>query len=474
MLLDRMALLVPEWRERHVPDLGVTLVELLAFVGDYFSYYQDAVGTEAYLRTARQRISVRRHTRLIDYALHEGCNARAFVCLEVTGDPVLNIEDAFFITKHPELRFEDQPVLAANTVERLPFGSYQPFEIMRLPTRCGPLCMEHLKNVVGLIHFLVESQVSPVVSASVCLAKILWRQFSESLCESLRQFHCHATESPAAWLVEELLAELNHAVDQLGLKKLLSCVLGANGLAFGLLNRSRVIPTAKESVHFLRAVLSDFFARPDDGHIQLYEAHNEIYFYAWDQQECCLPVGSTRATLLDGGKPPKQQGTPQGKSVAASTNAAPASVNEALPSAFVAAHAPDGWRLKHLSRGDVLILEEALGPRTLEAGDADPSHRQAVRLTKVDFCIDPVTETRIVEIEWRAEDALSFPLCISSVGPEGVCAYSDRISVARGNVVVVDHGQRAAKHWLGVTNYGSPSRTCGHDDDLPVDYEPPR
>ena len=34
--------------------------------------------------TARQRISVRRHARLVDYPLHEGCNARAWVHFEVS------------------------------------------------------------------------------------------------------------------------------------------------------------------------------------------------------------------------------------------------------------------------------------------------------------------------------------------------------------------------------------------------------
>ncbi len=76
LMLDRLALIMPDWRERHVPDLNITLVELLAYVGDYLSYYQDAVATEAYLDTARQRISVRRHARLVDYRLHEGVNAR--------------------------------------------------------------------------------------------------------------------------------------------------------------------------------------------------------------------------------------------------------------------------------------------------------------------------------------------------------------------------------------------------------------
>ena len=60
-------------------DLGVTLVELLAYVGDHLSYRQDAVATEATLQNARQRISARRHARLVDYVMHNGCNARAWV-----------------------------------------------------------------------------------------------------------------------------------------------------------------------------------------------------------------------------------------------------------------------------------------------------------------------------------------------------------------------------------------------------------
>ena len=43
LILDRLAILMPDWRERHVPDLGIALVELLAYVGDYLSYYQDGL-----------------------------------------------------------------------------------------------------------------------------------------------------------------------------------------------------------------------------------------------------------------------------------------------------------------------------------------------------------------------------------------------------------------------------------------------
>src|SRR6185295_756298 len=69
------------WTERHEADLGIALIELLAYAGDELSYYQDAVANEAYLETARQRISVRRHAKLIDYRMHDGASARAFVHL---------------------------------------------------------------------------------------------------------------------------------------------------------------------------------------------------------------------------------------------------------------------------------------------------------------------------------------------------------------------------------------------------------
>ena len=103
LMLDRLALVMPDWRERHVPDLGIALVEVLAYAGDHLSYYQDAVATEAYIDTARQRISVRRHARLVDYALHEGCNARTWVCVQTDGAVTLEPGDIWFITQIQDL-----------------------------------------------------------------------------------------------------------------------------------------------------------------------------------------------------------------------------------------------------------------------------------------------------------------------------------------------------------------------------------
>lgn len=82
LILDRLATIMPNWKERNPADFGVMMVELLAYVGDYLSYYQDAVATEAYLGTARSRISIKRHARLLDYFMHSGCNSRVWVCIQ--------------------------------------------------------------------------------------------------------------------------------------------------------------------------------------------------------------------------------------------------------------------------------------------------------------------------------------------------------------------------------------------------------
>ncbi len=84
LLLDLLPALDPDWVERSPVDLGIALVELLAYTGDRLSYFQDAVVGEAYLATLRRRISARRHARLIDYRMHDGRNAWAALELRVS------------------------------------------------------------------------------------------------------------------------------------------------------------------------------------------------------------------------------------------------------------------------------------------------------------------------------------------------------------------------------------------------------
>jgi hypothetical protein len=294
LLLDRLALVMPAWRERHVPDLGIALIELLAYVGDQLSYYQDAVATEAYLDTARQRTSVRRHARLVDYDLHDGCNARAWVHVRTSDDPKppVPVEEVFFVAGLGEDVLDDRIL--------------------------GP-------------------------------------------------------------------ADLDRA--------------GTQPVVF-----EPLVPDGQTELRLRRA-------------------HNEIRLYTWGLRECCLPEGATAAVLVDG------------------------------------TLAPPGRALS-LAAGDFLLFEEVVGPETGVRDDADPAHRQVVRLTKVEQAEDPVTGQLLLKVWWDQRDALRFPLCLSVIGPPPACALLEDVSVARGNVVLADHGRRLPSEELGKV-HTEPSRpTC--------------
>jgi hypothetical protein len=301
LMLDHLALTMPEWRERHVPDIGITLVELLAYAGDHLSYYQDAVATEAHLDTARLRTSVRRHVRLVDYRMHEGVNARAWVTVETGADLLGKPAGGFyFITGFPNVPASSGHVVWADDLAGVPHGRYEVFE---------PL-----------------------------------------------------TAHPG------------------------------------------------EKFNFRRA-------------------HSMIGFYTWGDTECCLPQGATRATLLDEDKTPADPPKPS----AAQPNL-PASYDDGKPRAL------------HLECGDVLIFEEFIGPTTGNPADADKTRRHAVRITRVTQCVDRLYGKNVVEIEWGVEDALPFPFCLSARLPAPDCSIKQDISVARGNVVLVDHGRLVGEH----------------------------
>ena len=145
LILDRLAVLLPDWQERHAPDLGITLVELLAYVGDSLSYYQDAVATEAYLDTARRRISVRRHARLVDYLMHEGCNARAWVAIYCGSESYeLDRAQAFFVTRQEASELAPGALLDADGLAWLR-GAYEVFE----PVDRSPVTLHASHNEIG-------------------------------------------------------------------------------------------------------------------------------------------------------------------------------------------------------------------------------------------------------------------------------------------------------------------------------------
>ncbi|MDQ6643430.1 MAG: hypothetical protein M3Y76_03195, partial [Chloroflexota bacterium] len=201
LILDRLALIMPDWQERHIPDIGITLVEILAYVGDYLSYYQDAVATEAYLETARQRISVRRHVRLVDYPMHEGCNARTWLFVDTNGgDQSLDPADVYFITGLNEALPVSSTTLTDVDLQSIPTSDYEVFE----PLFDAPLFLRlgDISDFAGLIRELKDKN-NPV-------SGYLLAHFSVETQQLLAKYK--TSDPVSAELQQALLKELNHLI----------------------------------------------------------------------------------------------------------------------------------------------------------------------------------------------------------------------------------------------------------------------
>lgn len=66
-LLNRAALITPDWTDRDPSDFGVLLVDLWAYMGDVLHYYIDRAAGEAFITTATQRESLLALANLFDY-----------------------------------------------------------------------------------------------------------------------------------------------------------------------------------------------------------------------------------------------------------------------------------------------------------------------------------------------------------------------------------------------------------------------
>jgi Baseplate J-like protein len=90
-LLDFAALRYPDWPDRLEADAGIMLAEVLSALGDEMAYTQDRIGREAYLETATQRRSLRRHARLVDYTVHDGLTGTTWLDFNIAAGPVRDI-----------------------------------------------------------------------------------------------------------------------------------------------------------------------------------------------------------------------------------------------------------------------------------------------------------------------------------------------------------------------------------------------
>jgi hypothetical protein len=74
---------VPGWQPTSEADLDRVLLEIISVGADELSDYQDRVMNEAYLTSARKRLSLARHGRLMDYHIHQGNQASTWVAMRL-------------------------------------------------------------------------------------------------------------------------------------------------------------------------------------------------------------------------------------------------------------------------------------------------------------------------------------------------------------------------------------------------------
>ncbi len=89
VLINAMAERVPDWGPTSEADLDQVLIDLIAADADELSDYQDRVMNEAFLASARKRVSLARQARLMDYHIHPGNQAGTWLAVKVSGDAVL-------------------------------------------------------------------------------------------------------------------------------------------------------------------------------------------------------------------------------------------------------------------------------------------------------------------------------------------------------------------------------------------------
>lgn len=83
----------PQWNTTSEGDIGVAILETVAYVADIISYYGDRITQEAYLPTATQRVSLLNIAQLLGYQVSNGAPATGQVTFQTeTNWPATMVE----------------------------------------------------------------------------------------------------------------------------------------------------------------------------------------------------------------------------------------------------------------------------------------------------------------------------------------------------------------------------------------------
>jgi hypothetical protein len=168
---------VPGWEPTSEADLDQVLLELFSAAADELSDYQDRVMNEAYLATARKRVSLARHARLMDYHIHQGNQASTWLALTVdtahklqagfqvaTGGDLAGSSSVAFITRREQ---EVDPLLNdislytwSDSVPALAAGTTS--ADLEFSTKTNAEKVQDLIRDGRITHLLIEERLNPL------------------------------------------------------------------------------------------------------------------------------------------------------------------------------------------------------------------------------------------------------------------------------------------------------------------------
>ncbi|HTN96443.1 MAG TPA: hypothetical protein VL101_05655, partial [Nordella sp.] len=147
---------------RESDDYAITILELFAAVADVLSFYNERIANELFLRTARERDSVLRLTRLLGYRLRPGLAAETLLSFALDAGAETRIRKGFKVMSVPG---QDEKAQIFETIEALAahgdlnaaaaFAPPVSFNGFALGSACGPILARPDKLATGakLIFF---------------------------------------------------------------------------------------------------------------------------------------------------------------------------------------------------------------------------------------------------------------------------------------------------------------------------------
>jgi hypothetical protein len=91
---------VPGWQPTSEADLDQLIINMVCASADELSDYQDRVMNEAYFGTARKRLSLAKHARLMDYHIHQGTQASTWIAIKLKAGKDIEIQSGSDWSKH--------------------------------------------------------------------------------------------------------------------------------------------------------------------------------------------------------------------------------------------------------------------------------------------------------------------------------------------------------------------------------------